>query len=178
MNDRIYVPAIWTVSILIPLAVGILLTPGLLPKIELGFNPLVLPKLNATINSTVSVLLIAGFIFIRAGKIRWHRLSMLSAFILSAFFLVSYVLYHLSAGHTPYCGDGLVAPAVYYVTLISHILLSVTIVPLASFSIYRALSENFDRHRRIAKITFPLWLYVSVTGVLVYLFIAPCYGVA
>lgn len=176
MNDRIYIPLIWTFSIVVPVAVGILLTPGLLPPISLGFDATILPKVNATINSIVSVLLILGFIFIRQKKITLHRTMMLSAFTLSAIFLITYVLYHLASGHVVYCEEGLVPKPVYYVVLISHILLSVTIIPLASFSIYRALSEKFDKHRKLARITFPLWLYVSVTGVLVYLFIAPCHG--
>ncbi len=176
MNDRLYIPMIWVASIIVPVVVGILLTPGLIPPIHLGFNPYILPKLNAAINSMVAICLVVGVVMIRQKQIRFHRLMMLSAFGLSAIFLVSYVLYHLSVGHTPYCEDGLVSKSIYYFTLISHILLSVTIIPLASFSIYRALSERFDKHRRIAKITFPLWLYVSITGVLVYFFIAPCHS--
>jgi putative membrane protein len=177
MNPRTYVPLIWTFSIAVPVVVGILLTPGLIPRLELGFSPYILAKLNATINGTVSVLLLAGYLLIRAGKRDLHKMAMLGAFGLSALFLVSYVLYHLSVGHTPYCEDGLVPRNVYFFVLLSHILLSVTIIPLASFSIYRALSERFDPHKKLARITFPLWLYVSVTGVLVYLFIAPCHPV-
>lgn len=176
MNDRLYVPVIWVFSIIVPVLVGILLTPGLVPPLKLGFDPYVLPKLNAAINSLVSICLIVGIIMIKRRQIQFHRAMMLSAFGLSAIFLISYVLYHLSVGHTPYCADGLVPNGVYYFTLITHILLSVTIIPLASFSIYRALSERFDRHKKIARITFPLWLYVSITGVLVYFFIAPCHG--
>ncbi|MEM6631183.1 MAG: DUF420 domain-containing protein [Bacteroidota bacterium] len=176
LNNKVYVPLIWAFSIIVPVLVGILLTPGLIPPIQMGFDPLVLPKINAGINSTVSVLLVMGYIFIRTGNIRMHRISMLSAFGLSAIFLITYVLYHLSVGHTPYCEAGLVPKSLYYFTLLSHILLSVTIIPLASFSIYRAWNETFDRHKKLARVTFPLWLYVSITGVLVYFFIAPCYG--
>lgn len=176
-NDKRYVPIIWTLSIAIPLVIAILMTPDLLPKIELGFDPFILSGLNAAINSIVSVLLILGFVFIKQRKIKQHRAMMLSAYILSSVFLVSYILYHLSVGHVPYCEAGLVPATVYYVILITHIVLSATIVPLSTFSIYRALSERYDKHRKIAKITFPLWLYVSVTGVLVYFFVAPCHPV-
>jgi len=176
-DDKRYVPIIWTLSIVVPLLVAIMMTPELLPKISLGFDPFILSGLNAAVNSVVSVLLVLGFVFIKQRKIKQHRIMMLSAYVLSAFFLISYVLYHLSVGHVKYCDDGLVSPAVYYTILITHVLLSATIVPLSTFSIYRALSERYDRHRKIAKITFPLWLYVSVTGVLVYFLIAPCHPV-
>ena len=175
VNDRKINRLIWGVSILIPVAVGILLTPGLIPPVSLGFDALVLPKLNAGINSTVSLLLVVGYILVRRKQYDWHRRVMLSAFGLSAIFLVSYVLYHLSVGHTVYCEEGLVSKTAYYATLISHILLSVFIIPLASFSIFRGLTGKYERHRKIAKITLPLWLYVSVTGVLVYVFMSPCY---
>ncbi|MEZ4772242.1 MAG: DUF420 domain-containing protein [Bacteroidia bacterium] len=174
-NDRIYVPIIWVLSVVIPLAVAVLLNPRLAVNFNLGFNPLILPKINAGINATVSVLLIAGFIFIQNRQIVWHRRMMLSAFILSAVFLVSYVLYHLSVGHTPYCDDGPVPKSFYLFVLGSHVILSAIIVPLASFTVYRALNERFDRHRRLATITWPLWLYVAVTGVIVYFLISPCY---
>lgn len=176
LNDKVYVPLIWAFSIIVPVVVGVLLTPGLIPPLDIGFDPLILPKINAGINSTVSILLILGYFFVRSGRIQYHRVSMVTAFVFSAIFLVTYVMYHLTVGHTPYCEAGLVPKGLYYATLISHILLSVTIIPLASFSIYRALKGSVDRHKRLAKITFPLWLYVSITGVLVYAFISPCYG--
>ncbi|MEL7341884.1 MAG: DUF420 domain-containing protein, partial [Bacteroidota bacterium] len=175
LDDKRYVPLIWTVSIAVPLLVAILMTPDLVPKIELGFDPFILPAINATINSIVSVLLFLGFVFIRQRKIQQHRTMMLSAYGLSAFFLISYVLYHLAVGHVKYCDDGILPAGWYYGILISHVVLSAVIVPLSTFSIYRALSERYDKHRRLAKITFPLWLYVSVTGVLVYFLISPCY---
>jgi putative membrane protein len=175
MNDRVLKPLIWAVSILVPLAVAVLLNPRF-PQLDIGFDTSFLPKLNAALNSGVTILLITGYILIRKGKIRQHKAAMLSAFGLSAVFLISYVLYHLSTGHTPYCEAGPVPPIVYYVVLISHIFLSIFIVPMALFTIYRALSERFDRHRKIARITLPLWLYVSITGVLVYFLISPCYA--
>lgn len=178
-NDRIYVPVIWVLSIAIPVVVGILLNPRLtLPALPEDFVAFArrLPFLNATLNSIVSILLVAGYVFIRQGKRVAHQRAMLAAFGVSAVFLVSYVTYHIAVGHVPYCDANLVSRGVYFTVLITHIVLSVTIVPLASFSIYRALSERFDRHRRLARVTFPLWLYVSVTGVVVVIFNAPCYG--
>lgn len=173
-NPKVYIPLIWSLSIAVPLVVGILLNPRLGIKVDFGFNALIFSDIIAVINSAVSVLLIAGMYFIKQRNIKAHRLSMLTAFGLSAVFLVVYVLYHLAVGHRVYCDEGLVSSTVYYIILISHIGLSVFIIPLASFSIFRALSETYDRHRKIAKITFPLWLYVSVTGVLVYFLISPC----
>ena len=172
-NDKVFLPLIWVVSIVVPILVGILMTPGLIPKLGLSFQS-VLPKINAGINSTVSVLLVLGIVFIKQGKKELHKRMMLSAFTLSALFLVVYVLYDLSAGQRPFCEESWVSAPVYYTILVSLVFLSVTIIPLASFSIYRALNENFTKHKRMARITFPLWLYVSVTVVLVYFMIAPC----
>lgn len=173
-NPKLYVPLIWTLSIAVPVVVGILVNPRLNIHLDFGFEARILSDIIAIINSLVSVLLVAGLVFIKQRNIKAHRISMLTAFGLSALFLVVYIMYHLSVGHRVYCEDGLVPKALYYFTLISHIGLSVFIIPLASFSIFRGLSEQYDKHRKIAKITFPLWLYVSVTGVLVYFFISPC----
>ncbi|MEL6674421.1 MAG: DUF420 domain-containing protein [Bacteroidota bacterium] len=173
-NEKVYVPLIWGFSIVVPVVVGLLLNPRLDISIDWGFDPMILPAINASINSIVTVLLLLGFYFISRKQIVWHRRMMVGAFAMSAIFLVTYVMYHLSVGHRVYCDEGLVPKGVYYFTLISHILLSVTIIPLASFSIFRALNERFDRHRKLARVTLPLWLYVSITGVLVYFFIAPC----
>ena len=174
-NDKIYLPVIWVLSVAVPLVVGILMTPGLIPQIDMGFDPYILPKVYSTINALVACLLIAGFWAIKNRKINIHRNIMLTAFGLSALFLVLYVLFHLSAGSTPYCEEGLVPKPLYLFVLLTHILLSATIIPLASFSIYRGLSEKYDKHRKLAKITFPLWLYVAITGPLIYFMIPPCY---
>lgn len=180
LNSKKYIPWIWVVSIVIPVAVGILLNPRM-EEILPEFNPdLVsmarnLPYVNATINSLVSICLILGLAFIKQGKRRQHQVMMIGAFALSALFLITYVTYHIVVGHVPYCENNLVPSTVYYIVLPTHIFLSVFIVPLASFSIFRALNETFDRHRRLARITFPLWLYVSVTGVLVVIFNSGCY---
>lgn len=162
-------------SILIPLAVAVLLNPAF-PKINPGVDMRFLPKVNAVINSLVALLLLAGLILIKKRQIQGHRVSMVSAFALSCLFLVLYVLYHLSAGHTPYCDEGVVARPVYFFTLISHIAISAFIVPLAGFTIKFAWFHQHHRHRKLAKVAWPLWFYVAVTGVLVYLFNAPCYA--
>ncbi|MEM7654648.1 MAG: DUF420 domain-containing protein [Bacteroidota bacterium] len=173
-KEPLYTRLIWVVSIVVPVLVAILLNPRLEVRLDLGFSPYILPAINAGINSVVSVLLVLGLVFIKRKQIRYHRLSMLGAFGLSAIFLVLYVLYHLSVGHTPYCGEGGVK-TLYFILLFSHIGLSSIIVPLACFSIFRALSERYDKHRKIAKITWPIWTYVAITGVVVYFMISPCY---
>ncbi len=126
-----------------------------------------LPALNATLNSLSAVFLTAGYAFIRKKKIAAHKACMLSAFVVSMLFLVSYVVYHAQAGSTRFPGEGWTRP-VYFTILISHVTLAVAILPLAIVTLTRALRGRFDAHRRIARRTLPLWLYVSVTGVVVY----------
>lgn len=180
LDDKKYVPWIWAVSLVVPVVVGVLLNPKMeevLPNFAPNFVDVArkLPYVNATINSLVSICLVMGVAFIKQGKRKAHQTMMVSAFSLSALFLVTYVTYHIVVGHVPYCESNLVPSAVYYTVLISHIVLSVTIIPLASFSIYRALNATYERHKKLARITFPLWLYVSVTGVIVVIFNSPCY---
>lgn len=131
--------------------------------------------LNASLNALSAVLLTAGFIMIRRRRIRAHRACMLSAFFVSTAFLVSYVTYHIRVGNVLFQGRGWIRP-VYFTLLISHIILAIVIVPLALITLSRALREQFDRHRRIARWTLPLWLYVSVTGVLVYVMLYHLYA--
>ena len=126
-----------------------------------------LPTLNAALNATAALALLAGYAAIRRRRIGVHRACMLTAFGVSTLFLISYVVYHYSAGSRPFAGHGWIRP-VYFALLVSHIALAAAIVPLALITIYRALSSQFGRHRRIARWTLPVWLYVSVTGVLVY----------
>ena len=127
-----------------------------------------LPTVNAVLNTISAVLLCVGFVFIRRRRVAAHRACMLGAFAVSVLFLVSYVIYHASAGSRPFTAGGFIRP-VYFVLLVSHIVLAAVIVPLALTTIYRGLSAQLDRHRRIARWTLPIWLYVSVTGVIVYL---------
>lgn len=129
------------------------------------------PALNASLNGTATVLLTAGFAFIKRRNVSAHRAAMLTAFTVSVAFLVCYVAYHLQTGaRTPFGGTGWIRP-VYFAMLISHILLALVIVPLILITLTLALRRRFDQHRRWARWTFPLWYYVSVTGVLVYFFL-------
>jgi putative membrane protein len=133
-----------------------------------------LPHLNAILNSTSAVLLLSGYSFIRRGNVRAHRNCQITAVVTSALFLISYLTYHYFHGSTRFTGQGIVRP-VYFVILISHTILAVVIVPLILITIYRAARGDFERHRRIARWTLPLWLYVSVTGVIVYLMLYQIY---
>ena len=126
-----------------------------------------LPAVNAALNSLSAVLLLTGFGFIRAGNQSAHRTSMLAACGCSTLFLISYLIYHFHVGSVPFKGQGLIRP-VYFTILISHTILATAVVPLAMITLIRGLQENFVKHRRIARWTFPIWLYVSVTGVIVY----------
>lgn len=126
-----------------------------------------LPGVNAALNTASALLLVAGYLFIRKRRIEAHRLCMLSAFTASTLFLVSYLTYHFQVGSVPFPGRGWIR-AVYFTVLISHTSLAVAIVPLVLVTLARALKGQFDRHKRIARWTLPLWLYVSITGVMVY----------
>lgn len=126
-----------------------------------------LPLLNAGLNAASGVLLVAGFLFIRCRRIGLHRLCMLAAFSLSALFLVSYVIHHAVAGSTSFTGQGWIRP-IYFGILISHIILAALVLPLALTTLYRAWQGTFVQHRQIARWTLPIWLYVSVSGVVVY----------
>jgi uncharacterized membrane protein YozB (DUF420 family) len=131
--------------------------------------------LNATLNGTSAILLAAGYAAIRSGKRDLHKKLMLSAFTVSTAFLISYLVYHYRVGHVPFAGQGWIRP-VYFVLLTSHTILAVVIVPLILITIRRAWLERFDKHRLIARWTLPLWFYVSVTGVIVYLMLYQIYA--
>lgn len=156
-------------SIVIPLAVAGLFTV----KID-GYDFSFLPPIYAGINALTAVLLVFGLIAIKKGKIEWHKRIMTTCLALSALFLVLYVAYHITSETTRYGGEGSIK-AVYLFILASHILLSIAIIPLVLFTYVRALAERFDRHKKLARITWPIWLYVAVSGVLVYLMISPYY---
>lgn len=126
-----------------------------------------LPALNATLNGIAGVFLLLGFYFIRRGQIERHRRSMLAAFATSTLFLISYVIYHANVGSRPFTGVGPIR-LVYFTILITHIILAAAIVPMALLTLRRGLVRDDVRHRRIAKITWPIWMYVSVTGVVIY----------
>lgn len=127
-----------------------------------------LPILNACLNSIATVLLIIGFVLIKQGKRSAHKRVMLSAFGVSCAFLVSYLIYHWQVGSVKFQGEGAVR-TFYFVILVSHLILAIVIVPLVIITLSRALTERYDKHKKIARWTLPIWLYVSFTGVLVYL---------
>ena len=162
------------ISIAIPLAVIVLFSVRLK---DFGINvaPLTfLPPIYATINGITAAVLIAGVMAIKNGKRKLHQQLMTSAILLSVVFLVMYIAYHMTTDATKFGGEGTIK-YVYFFLLISHIALSIATIPLVLITYVRALSERFDQHKKIAKITFPIWLYVAVTGVIVYLMIAPYY---
>ena len=127
-----------------------------------------LPALNAVLNGLAGCLLVCGYASIRAKRVSLHRAFMLGAFVASVVFLTSYLIYHFNQPVKPYPGEGFWR-VFYYIMLFTHVVLAIAVPPLALITLYRASKGQFDRHRRIARITLPIWLYVSVTGVLVYL---------
>ena len=127
-----------------------------------------LPALNASLNATSAVLLMTGYVFIRKGHVRRHRAAMIAACIVSTLFLTSYVIYHANIGSRPFTGTGPIR-AVYFTILITHVVLAAAVPPLALITLWRGLRARFDKHVAIARWTFPIWMYVSVTGVIVYL---------
>jgi putative membrane protein len=168
-NDKL----VTILSLAIPLAVALLI--GIRQKVDLGTWTKVLPHVIGLLNTTTSITLIAGFIFIKNKDIQKHRQMMMLSFAQGALFLVLYILYHISNPNTPYGGEGALR-GIYYFFLVSHILLSVGVVWFVLRAVYFALSNQIEAHKKIVKWTFPLWLYVSVTGVIVYLMIAPYYA--
>jgi len=126
-----------------------------------------LPAVNAGLNSLAAVLLVAGWVAIRSGRRDVHKYLMVSAFVASSLFLVSYVVYHYAVGDTRYTGEGMLR-VVYFVVLISHVLLSMTVVPLALSAFWFAFKKRFTTHKKITRVLTPIWLYVSVTGVVIF----------
>lgn len=138
-------------------------------------NDSVLPHLNAALNATSGVLLLTGFYFISKRRINAHLACMVAALFVSALFLISYVIYHYNYGSVRFAGVG-PARTVYFLVLVTHVVLAIVIVPLVAVTLTRALQGEYGRHRRIARWTFPLWLYVSLTGVIVYLMLYHFYA--
>lgn len=165
-----YKNLIIAISILIPVVVAILF------RIRLeGVQPLTfLPPIYAAINGYTTIILLIALWAIKNRKIALHEQLMKTAIGLSLAFLVMYVIYHLTSDPTPFGGEGWIK-SLYYFILISHILLSIGIIPLVLISFVRALSQQFTLHRKIARITFPIWLYITITGVIIYLMISPYY---
>ena len=166
---------VWAVTLLIPTVVVLLgVLPGLEMSDEMKEAMYLLPKLNAFINGTAFVVLIAAFIAIKNKNVALHKKLTTTAMFLSILFLLSYITFHFTTESTHYCGEGAMK-YLYFFILITHILLSAIIVPLVLFTYARGHMMQVEKHRRIAKITWPLWLYVTATGVIVYLMISPCY---
>jgi putative membrane protein len=185
-NDRKAKLFIWTVSIIVFLAVAFLSKFKL--TVDLGFNPHLFAKANAVINSAVAFLLVAGLITIKQKRYALHKIIMINAMVLSVLFLLSYIGHHLLAGETRYGDinhDGLVDEAellqagglrtLYYIILITHIPLAAIILPFILFTAYRALTGEYEQHKKLTRFTWPVWFYVAVTGVIVYYMISPYY---
>jgi putative membrane protein len=165
-----YTTWIWILSIAIPVVVAILFTV----KIP-GVEPLTfLPPIYATINGLTALLLVIAVIQVKKGNRKTHELLMKTCIGLSTLFLLMYVAYHMTSESTPFGGEGVIR-YVYFFILFTHILLSIGVIPFVLITLARALTTNFEGHRKIARITFPIWLYVAVTGVIVYLMISPYY---
>ena len=158
------------VSIVVPVVVALLFTVKIPGAERLGF----LPPIYATINGITAVLLVAAVLAIKNGNSKLHQKLMTTCIGLSLFFLVLYIIYHMTSESTSYGGEG-VLKYVYFFILITHILLSIVVIPLVLKTYAKAYLGNFEIHRKFAKITFPIWLYVAVTGVIVYLMISPYY---
>ena len=158
-------------SIAIPLVVAGLF--GVKLDVEL---PIFLPPVYAGINALTSVILIAAFWAVKSKKIDLHKRLMITAIILSGLFLIMYVLYHMTSDSTSFGGEGFIK-YLYYGVLISHILLSIVVIPFVLITFARGITNDIDRHKKIARITFPLWLYVTISGVIVYIMISPYYQI-
>ena len=158
------------VSVLIPIVVAVLFSVKLPNVAPLNF----LPPIYASINALTALILVVAYIAIRMKKTKLHELLMKIAIALSLVFLVMYVAYHMTSDPTPFGGKGMLKN-IYYFTLISHIILSIGIIPMVLVTYVRAISKRFVDHKKISVITFPIWLYIAITGVVVYLMIAPYY---
>ena len=169
-SSKKYSVWIWVVSIAVPVLVAALFTVRI-PGVErMGF----LPPIYASINGLTAILLIAAVFQIKKGNRKLHERLMKTCIVLSVLFLGMYVSYHMTSDSTSYGGEGAFR-YVYFFILITHIILSIMVIPFVLITYVRAISGNFDSHKKIARYTFPLWLYVAVTGVIVYLMISPYY---
>jgi len=178
-------PAVWkknderarTLIILVSIIVfGAIVVLGKVKlDVQLGFDEHIFAKINAAINSTVSVLLLLGLIAVKSKKYILHKRIMITAIILSCLFLVSYICHHLFTGETKFGGEGTIR-YVYFFILGTHIILAAIILPFILFTAYRSMIGEFAKHKKLARITWPIWFYVAVTGVIVYFMISPYYN--
>jgi len=174
-TEQKYNKWIWILSIVIPLAVAALFGVNL-KKLGFDVEPLTfLPPIYATINGITAIVLVTAVVMIKKGNRVAHERLMKLAITLSVCFLLLYIGYHMTSESTKFGGEGVIK-YVYYFILLTHILLSIAVIPLVLITYVKALALRFDKHKKIAKITFPLWLYVAVTGVIVYLMIYPYYA--
>ena len=174
-NEKKYNKLIIVLSVIIPLAVAALFGINL-RKLGFDVRPLTfLPPIYASINALTAVLLVLSLWAIKNGKRNLHEILNKTAIGCSVLFLVMYVAYHMTSDSTPYGGEGMIR-YVYFFILITHIALSIVVIPFVLITYVRAITNNFERHKKIAKITFPIWLYVAVTGVIVYVMISPYYA--
>ena len=174
-RDSIFVPIIISLSVIIPIAVAFLmLFPNVFHIASENYDFSSLPFFHAVLNGSTAILIFTGFVLIKNKKTELHKASMLSAFSLSSIFLVSYVISKITNEPISFGGEGMIRD-IYFFILISHILLSIPVLPLALFSIYRAMTGEIEKHKSIVKWTFPIWMYVAITGVLVYLLMSPYY---
>ncbi|GKU75995.1 DUF420 domain-containing protein [Paenibacillus sp. L3-i20] len=173
MKEKNYTPLVAVLTVVIVALIAILF---FLPAYdgEIGFDVKILPMLNAIFNSFTFLALIVALIAILKKNIKMHRTFIGLAFTTTTLFLVSYVTYHYLTESTPFGGEGIVR-SIYFFILLTHIVLAIVVVPLALLSVARGLSNQIDKHRKIARWTMPIWLYVSLTGVIVYLMISPYY---
>jgi len=171
-NDKLASILIIVFSVIVFVAVVFLSRIKL--DVELPFNVHLFAQFNAVINSMVSFLLLVGLLAVKRGNYQLHKKVMMSAMVLSFLFLISYICHHLFSESTSFGGEGAVK-SIYYFILITHIILAAVILPFILYTSYRALVAEWPAHRKLAKITWPIWFYVSVTGVVVYLMISPYY---
>lgn len=172
-NDRLAQAVIIAVSLIVFIAV-VLLKQVQIP-VDPSFDVHIFARINAGINSLVSLLLVAGLAAVKNGRYQLHKRLMGAAIVLSILFLLSYIAHHLLAGDTRYGGEGGIR-YLYFFILVSHIFLAAVILPFILFTSYRALVAEWPAHRKLARVTWPVWFYVSVTGVLVYWMISPYYA--
>ena len=174
MSDKAIFRIIFSISVFVVIAV-VILNQKILPRPEPTPSfVFFLPKLNAMINGTCSVLLLLSFYFIRKKKISIHKKINIAAFLLSTLFLISYIIYHWMANETSFPANNPLR-SVYLTILISHIILAALVLPLILISFHRGLKMQVEKHKKIVRWSFPIWLYVTVTGVIVYLMISPYY---
>jgi putative membrane protein len=172
-NEKASMRTINILSVVIPVVVAVLL--GIRTKIDLGSWTKILPHLNAVFNSTTAVCLLIGLYFIKKKDIAKHQIMMTISFCLGGAFLVCYVLYHLSNPSTTFGGEGKMLRGFYYFNLITHIIMSLIVLPFVLRAMYFSWTKQFELHKKTTKFAFPIWLYVSISGVIAYLMISPYY---